>query len=182
MQPAVFEVWLQGGFRINWGTIAPTVYGCLDILAAPEFCPIDRFPGIYDLEKDGAWELWPIDNPARPNPLLQADEFCRPVHITSRTLAVALVTVQPGVGQETHSLWVELFLSATEPAQNGLSVLEDWAAILHSSKDDPGKRAVLRLNFGIVTPVEAAGFNSGKKLVTSDLALEVLPRPVASNL
>ena len=181
VQTAIFEVRLEGGFRIYWSSITPTVGGCLDILAAPEFCPAAKFPGIFDEQKDGQWDLWPIDNPARPHPLKESDQLSRAVQITDRTLGIALISLQRNDDHSPHWLWVEIFLSAHEPAQNGRSVFEDWAEILRASKDDVHKQAVLRLNLGVVTPDEIAGFNSRKKLVASDLTLDIRPRPRATS-
>ena len=170
----MFEMRLQGGFRMFWSTITPTVCGHLHTIAAPGFCRDvgllrhcgDRMPGI--------WDLWPIDNPSRPHPFDESDRLCRPVNLTGRTPGIALISFQQEHGP--GSLWVELFLSATEPGHNGRSVFEDWAEILSTAKDDIYKDAVLRLNAGIVTPDEIAGFKSQKKLVTADLTLEVRPR------
>ena len=54
--------------------------------------------------------------------------------------------------------------------------MEDWAEDLRTAKDDPNKEVVLRLNLGIVTADEIAGFKSQKKLVATDLTLEIRPR------
>jgi hypothetical protein len=91
-------------------------------------------------------------------------------------LGVALISLQRDDDKRTGWLWVELFLSEREPAQNGRSLCEDWAHILRTCKDNESQEAVLSLNLGDVTPGEIAAFRAQKKLVTSDLALEVRPR------
>ena len=67
-------------------------------------------------------------------------------------------------------------ISARELAQNGRSALEDWAEVLRTTKDDPNKEAALRLNLGIITADEIVGFKLQKKLVATDLKLEIRPR------
>ena len=99
----------------------------------------------------------------------------REVQITARTLGVALISLQLDEDKRAGWLWLELFLSETEPAQNSCSLCQDWAHILRSSKDDAGQEALLRLKFGDLTREEIAGFRGQKKLVTRDLTLEVRP-------
>jgi hypothetical protein len=74
-------------------------------------------------------------------------------------------------------IWLELFL-ASELRQDGSSPLDDWAQMLRTAKDDASKKAVLRLNLANVTPDEIACFKSQKKLVITDLALEVRRRAI----
>jgi hypothetical protein len=172
MNSAIFEMQLQGGDRFFWGTITPTVCGRSRTMAMPDFFLDADFSGITTDRTAGLWDLWPIDNPARPHPLKETDQFCRPVRVTSRTPGVALISFL----QADKFLWVQLFLSTTETVESGLSVFDDWVQILQTGKDDISKEIVLRLNLGVVTPEEIAGFGSEKKLVTTDLTLEVRPR------
>lgn len=176
MQQAVLELRLLGGYRMWWSTITPTVAGHLKVVAAPEFFRVLDFPWQAAAGLGGHWDLWPIDNPARPHPLEEVDQLTREVQITERTLGVALTSLQLDDDKRTGWLWVELFLSETEPTQHGCSLCQDWAHILRTSKDDAGQEAVLRLKFGDLTREEIAGFKEQKKLVTSDLTLEVRPR------
>jgi hypothetical protein len=172
----MFEMRLEGGFRMFWSTITPTVCGNLLTMAAPEFCRAADFPGHCGDGTRGIWDLWPIDNAGRPHPLEEADRFCRPLRITDRTRGIALISF---LHKDDHGwLWLELFLSRSELERNGRSAFEDWAQILRTTKDDLNKEAVLRLNLGIVTPDEIDGFRSKKKIVTTDLTLEVRPRAV----
>jgi hypothetical protein len=97
-QPATFEMPLQAGHRVFWSTINPTACGHLRTKAAPEFCLGPDFAGpTADMTK-GYWDLWPIDNPARPHPLEETKRLCRPVRITART---------PAVGRDVHGIAVE---------------------------------------------------------------------------
>jgi hypothetical protein len=170
MQHAELELRLQGGYRMWWSTITPIVAGHLKVLKAPEFFrDIDlRWHPIEEM--GGHWDIWQIDSPVRPHPLEEVDRLTRKVQITARTLGVALMSLQLDDNNRTGWLWVELFLSETEPAHNGRSVCQDWAHILRTSKDDESQEAVLKLKFDNVTPDEIAGFRGQKKLVTSDLA------------
>ena len=104
------------------------------------------------------------------------DQLTREIQITARTLGVALISLQLDEDKRTGWLWVELFLSEIEPAKNGRSVCQDWAHILRNSKDDAGQEVLLRLKFGDLAPEEIAGFRGQKKLVASDLTLDVRPR------
>ena len=171
----MFEMRLQGGYRMFWSTITPAVSGRLRTLSAPAFCRTSGFFGHCGDGTPGIWDLWPIDNPARPHPFDEQDRLCRPVRLTSRTPGVALISLLQD-DQGPGSLWLELFLSTTEPGQSGCSVFEDWAEILRTAKDDISKAAIVHLNTGIITPGEIAGFKSQKKLVTADLTLEVRRR------
>ena len=169
----MFEVRLIGGYRMFWSTITPTVCGRLVTRAVPEFCRAADFPGHCGDGTRGIWDLWPIDNPARPHPLKEADRLCRAVPIHAQTPRVALISFLDKDSHGHQWLWLELFLSATELGESGRSPFEDWAEILRTAKDDVSKEAVLRLNLGVVTPSEIAGFGSQKKLITTDLTLEV---------
>jgi hypothetical protein len=91
-------------------------------------------------------------------------------------LGAALISLHIEDDRKTRWLLLELFLSDTEPAQDGRSLCQDWAHILRASKDDVRQEAVLSLKFADLLPEEIADFKGGKKLVTSDLALEVRPR------
>ena len=176
MQHPVLELRLQGGYRMWWSTITPIVAGHLKVLKAPEFFrDIDlRWHPIEEM--GGHWDIWQIDSPVRPHPLEEVDRLTRKVQITARTLGVALISLQLDDDKKIGWLWVELFLSETEPAHSGRSVCQDWAHILRTSKDDENQEAVLELKFDNVTPEEIADFRGKKKLVTSDLTLKVRPR------
>ena len=176
MQSTVIEARLEGGSRVFWTTITPTACGCLTVLSMPDFCRPDSVPVFSSERAGGHWDLWPIDNPARPNPLNERDLLCRPIQVTDRTLGLALISLQQNDDDSPRRLWIELFLSTKEPAQNGRTVVEDWAEILRLNKDATSSQTVLRLTLGAVTPGEIACFKSHKKLVTFDLALEVRPR------
>jgi hypothetical protein len=175
MQPSTLVLRLQGGYRMWWSTITPIVAGHLKVLDAPEFLQAMERPWHPAVGMGGHWDLWPIDNPARPHPLTEVDRLTREVQITARTLGVALISLQLD-DDRTGWLWVELFLSESEPAENGRSVCQDWAHVLRSFKDDVSQDVMLKMNFDGVTPEEIAGFRARKKLVTSDLALEVRTR------
>ena len=174
----MFEMRLEGGYRMFWSTITPTVCGRLQTILTPEFCRAADFPWHCGENTRGIWDLWPIDNPARPHPLEEVDRLCRRLQITPRTPRVALISLQHEDDHRLPWLWIELFLSATELGDDGRSAFEDWVEILQSTKDDQNKEAVLRLNLGIVTPDEIAGFKSQTKLATTDLTLEVRSRPL----
>ena len=173
MQPAILELRLQGGYRMWWTTITPTVAGRLKVSEGTEFFRVVGSPWHGVEAMGGNWDLWPIHNPARPHPLIEVDRLTREVQIRTRTLGVALVSLQVDDDRKTNWLWVELFLSETEPAQNGRSLCEDWAHILRTVKDDERQTAVLCLKFADLTPGELAGFRAQKKLVTHDMTLEV---------
>jgi hypothetical protein len=173
----MFAMRLEGGYRMFWSTIMPTVCGRLHTLSAPKFCGAADFPGFCGEGTRGMWDLWPIKNPARPHPLEDAERLCRPVRITERTQQIALVSFLHKDDRGPEAVWLELFL-AREPGQDGRSLLDDWAQTLQAAKDDASKEAVLRLNLGNVTPDEIACFKSQNKLVTTDFALEVRPRSV----
>ena len=171
----MFEMRLQGGHRMFWSTITPTVCGRLNIIAAPEYCRDIGFLRHCGDGTPGIWDLWPIDDMLRPHPFAESDRLCRPINFTGRTPGIALISFQ----QDDHGpgwLWLELFLSTTEPGHNGRSVFQDWAELLRTAKDDIYKEAILRLNAGIVTPNEIAGFKAQKKLFTADLTLEIRSR------
>jgi hypothetical protein len=173
MQPTTLEIRLQGGYRMWWSTITPIVAGHLKLLHEPEVLLGADFPSHPAEGMGGHWDLWPIDNPARPHPLKEIDRLTREVHINAQTMGVALLSLQRDADKRSDWLWVEMFLSETEPAQNGRTVCEDWAHILRASKDDISQEVVLKLTFSGLTPDEIAGFREQKKLVTSDFALEV---------
>jgi hypothetical protein len=175
MSPALFEIRLVGCHRIFWSTITPSASGCLKILSAPEFLQHTGFRNGGDEGMDGQWDLWPIDNPARPHSLRMPDQLCQPIHVTDRTLGIALISLQRNDEHSPGWLWLELFLSAREPAQNGRSILEDWTELLRSNKDDESKQVVLRLDFGVITMDKIACFKSQRKLVTSNVTLEIRP-------
>ena len=172
----MLELRLVGGYRIWWSTITPIEAGHLTVVAAPEFFRIFDFPWQPAEGLRGHWDLWPIDNPARPHPLKEVDQLTREVQFTARMLGVVLISLQLDEDKRTGWLWVELFLSKTEPTQKSCSLCQDWAHILRSSKDDAGQEALLRLKFGDLTREEIAGFRGQKKLVTRDVALEVRRR------
>jgi hypothetical protein len=176
MQQTVLELRLLGGYRMWWSTITPIVAGHLKVVAAPDFFRALDFPWQPADGLGGHWDLWPIDNPARPHPLTEVNQLTREVQITARTLGVALISLQLDEDKSAGWLWVELFLSETEPAQNSCSLCLDWAQILRASKDDAGQEALLKLKFGDLTPEELTGFRGQKKLVTNDLTLTVRPR------
>ena len=176
MQQPVLELRLQGGYSMWWSTITPITAGHLSVISVPEFFRGIDLPWHPAEAMGGHWDLWSIDNLARPNPLKEVDRLTREIHTTARTLGVALISLQLDDDKKTGWLWAELFLSDTEPAQNGRSVCQDWAHILRSSKDDESQEAVLKLTFGDLAPEEITGFKGQKKLVTSDLELEVRPR------
>jgi len=46
MGNALFEMRLEGGYRMFWSTITPTVCGRLQTMATPEFCRAADFPDI----------------------------------------------------------------------------------------------------------------------------------------
>src|SRR3977135_1423855 len=175
MQQRRLELKLRGGCRMGWNTITPIAAGHLSIVSVPRFFRGLDFPWHPAEAMGGHWDLWSIDNLARPNPLKEIDRLTREIHTTARTLGVALISLQLDDDKRTGWLWVELFLSDTEPAQSGRSVCQDWAHILPTSKDDESQEAVLRLTFGELTPEEIAGFRGQKKIVTSNLELEVRP-------
>jgi hypothetical protein len=83
--------------------MVPTIAGHLNVLHPPDQLRHIDFHWRPVGALKGTWDLWPIDNPARPHPLKDVSELARPVRITPRTLGVALV-------------------SAHEPAQNGRAV------------------------------------------------------------
>ena len=170
----IFEMRLVGSNRIFWSTITPTVCGRLNAIVVPEFCRAADFMGHSRETTHGLWDLWPINNPARPHPLHESDLLCKPVQVTERTPGVALISMQRD--DEGDWLWLELFLSDTEPGENGRSVFEDWTEILRSTKDDISKAAVLRLCFNAITEGEIAGFKSQRKLVTTNVGLELRQR------
>jgi hypothetical protein len=172
---AMLEVRLEGGYRMFWTTITPKECGRLQTLSAPALCSDTDFPGFCSAGARGIWDLWPIKNPARPHPLEDADRLCRPIKITEQTQRLALVSFVHKDGRSPEYLWIELFL-ASEPGPDGRSPLDDWAQVVRATKDDASKEVVLRLNLRNVTPDEIACFKSQKKLVATDLALEVRPR------
>jgi hypothetical protein len=176
----MFEMRLDGGYRMFWSTITPTVCGRLQTMVAPTFGGAADFPGHCGEGTRGLWDLWPIDNPARPHPLEEADRLCRPVHVTAQTPRVALISFQHAAGNKPAWLWLEMFLSTAARGRDGRSELDDWADILRTTKDDPDKEAILRLDLGVVAADEIAGFKAEKKLVASELTLEVRPRGATS--
>lgn len=177
-------VTLDGGYRLWWSTITPAVAGRLSVIELPKmFDGIDfRWRPIGGL--GGGWDVWPIANLARPNPLSEVDRLSRQVRPGPRTLGVALISLQTdgdaATSPDTGWLWIELFLSETEPAQDGRTVFEDWVHILRETKDSETRQAVLTLDLGDVRPDELIGFADRKKLVTSRIELSVRPRAAQS--
>ena len=169
---AIFALRLEGGYRMFWSTITPTACGRLQTLSVPAFCSGTDFPGLCGEGTRGIWDLWPIKNPARPHPLEDADRLCRPITITEQTQRLALVSFLHQDGRSQEYIWIEVFLTG-EPGPDGRSPLDDWAQMLRAAKDDASQEVVLRLNLGNITPNDIAGFKSQKKLVATDLALEV---------
>jgi len=177
MGNAMFEMRLEGGYRMFWSTITPTVCGRLKTLATPDFCHAADVPKYCGQGARGLWDLWPIDNPARPHPLDEIDKLCRRVQITAQVSRVALISLLQDDDHSPRWLWIELFFSATDLGPNGQSTFEEWAEILRIAKDDMNTEVVLRMDLGSITPDEISGFKSQKKLATTDVTLEV--RPIA---
>jgi hypothetical protein len=173
----MFELRLEGGKRYFWSPV-PTVFGHLRVLGVPEFCTQAGFQGRCGEGTCGIWDAWPIDDNARFQHLHPDRNLCRPVEISARTPGVALVSFAHKTEQADEALWVQLFLSTTEPAQNGQSVFEDWVKILRAATEDLNNDTVLRLDFPHLSPAEIDGFKSQRRLATTSLALEVRPRPV----
>jgi hypothetical protein len=68
MQRPTLELRLQSGYRMWWSTITPIVAGQLKVLSVPAFFrDIDlRWSPVQEM--GGNWDLWPIENSARPHP------------------------------------------------------------------------------------------------------------------
>jgi hypothetical protein len=173
----MFELRLEGRKRYFFSPV-PTVFGHLRALRVPEFCTGADFPGRCGEGTHGIWDAWPIDDVTRFQHLGPERGLCRPVKISARTPGVALISFLRRNEREDEALWVELFLSTTEPGQNGRSVFEDWVQILRAAKEDLNSDTILRLDFPHLSAGEFEGFKSQQKLATTSLALEVRPRPV----
>ena len=176
---------LQGGFRMWWTTITPTVAGHISVIDLPDVFSSINFHWRPVGGLGGHWDVWPINNPARPHPLQDVTQLSHPVQLTARTLGVALISLRleevVRTGPNIGWLWIELFLSETEPAQDGRSVYEDWVYILKHTKDSESREALLTLNFSNVLPEALLNFENGRKLVTSNLELAVRPRSRAAD-
>ena len=71
-------------------------------------------------------------------------------------------------------------LPADNIGSTGLSTFEDWLRILRATKDDLNQEALLRLDFAPdrLQASDIGAFKIGKRLATTDVALEVRPRLV----
>ena len=98
-----------------------------------------------------------------------------PTSSGAKSQRVALVSFLHKDGRSPEALWLELFLTSAL-GHDGRSPLDDWAEMLLTARDDSSKEAVLRLSLGNITPEKIACFKSQKKLVTTDITLEVRPR------
>ena len=173
----MFEMRLEGGKRFFFSAVSPSAFGRLVTLRVPGFCEADDFPGRCGDGTRGIWDVWPIDDQAR-EARFREHSLCRPVQLAERTAGAALISFLHRDERQEEALWVELYLSTTEIAKSGLSVLDDWVQILKSTKDDLNREAVLSLNLGDLAPAELDCFKSQKKLVVTDIALDVRPRAI----
>jgi hypothetical protein len=69
---------------------------------------------------------------------------------------------------------VDICLS-TAANESGVSVFDDWNRIAKETKDDVNREMLLRLNLENLRDFDLDAFKSGKRLGTTDIALEVRP-------
>jgi hypothetical protein len=69
---------------------------------------------------------------------------------------------------------VDVCLSTAANA-SGVSVFDDWNRIAKETKDDVNREMLLRLNLENMRDFDLDAFKSGKRLGTTDIALEVRP-------
>ena len=150
--------------------------GRLQVLNAPEFYHSTVIPSFTEDATPGIWDLWPINNLLRPHPLQESDRLTRPVQVSARTTGIALISLLQDNTGRSDGLWIEMFLSQAEPAHHGRTLCEDWAHIISSAKDDQSQAVILGLELKHLTPKDIAGFKSYKKLITSDMTLDLRKR------
>jgi hypothetical protein len=169
----MFEMRLEGGFRLFMSSITPALSGGLVLTRWPAFCPSANVPAGGAEGIGGVWDVWPLDN-YRSNLQRHGKQLCHAVPVTARTPAIGLISFWPGDG----TLALDIYLSRTEVLENGLSPFEDWLRILKQAKDDLNKEIMLRAYIGELKKDEIEGFLSQKWLASSDLELEVRPRAI----
>jgi hypothetical protein len=166
-----FEIRLEGGNVFHMGYLTGLL-GRLMIIRAPDFCRIPDFPGCIQYGGRGTWNVRPIDEYALGTVFGNQRQLCRRVDVTARTPGAGLIYF-------SSDAQVDVYLSVTEFAASGLSVYEDWIAILKANKDDPSKMVLLSMEFGTVTPEEINHFRDQGMLATKDIELNVRPMAIS---
>ncbi len=169
-----FELRLQGGKRFFMSSLRPSECGGLRAFQMPEFCQGGPEPCGEGIR--GTWEVWPLAQ--LPHSGLLTEPMCRPVDIAENTPGIGFLGFFPDDKYPGHGLSLHIFLSTTLRSATGLSVLDDWVRILGETKDDLNRDTILRMNLGAVTEAEAQRFRSRKTFASTDLGLDVRPRPV----
>lgn len=171
-----FELRLHGGPLFFMSTIRPRVSGGLRAVHTPEFCHGAEGSVPCRDGTRGAWEVWPMAQ--LPHSGLLTEPMCRPVDIAENTPGIGFLGFFPDEKYPGQGLALQIFLSTTLHSAAGPSVLDDWVRILGETKDDLNRDTILRMNLGAVTEAEAQGFRSRKTFASTDLELDVRPRPV----
>lgn len=169
-----FELRLQGGKLFLMSSLRPSASGGLRAFHMPEFCQSGPEPCGEGTR--GAWEVWPLAQ--LPHSGLLTDPMCRPVDIPENTPGIGFLGFFPDEKYPGQGLSLQIFLSTVTPSSAGISVLDDWVRILGETKDDLNRDTILRMNLGVVTAAEATRFRSRKYFASTDLDLDVRPRPV----
>jgi hypothetical protein len=171
----VFEMRLEGGKSFGFGPPRPGDCGLARILRAPEFCRDPELARYFHEQAKAQWGLSPIDETARRS-FSDESRLARLVDLRAVTKGIGFIEVSGGY----QCLFVEVSLPTTNFASTGLSTFEDWLRILRATKDDLNQEALLRLSFAQdqMQDSDIAAFKAGKRLVTTDVELQVRPRAI----
>jgi hypothetical protein len=165
-----FEIRLEGGKVFHMGYLTGLL-GRLTIIRAPDFCRAPDFPSCVQDGGRGSWNVRPIDDYATTVVFGNESRLRQRIEVTARTPGAGLIYF-------SRDAQVDVYLSVTEFAESGLSIYEDWIAILKATKDDPSNLVLLSMEFGAVTPAEINHFREEGMLVTKDIELNVRPQSI----
>jgi hypothetical protein len=171
-----FELRLQGGgklfaFGLVWLDILGEG-GIARIREAPGFCREPDCAEYFTEHATAFWSFWRMGDAAKRH-LLDRRGLCLPVVWTATTLGAGFVSIDRDASQVN----VDVCLS-TASNEGGVSAFDDWNRIAKDTKNDVNQEMLLRLNFGDLRDFDLDAFKSGKRLGTTDIALEVRPAAI----
>lgn len=170
-----FLLRLQGGGKlVAYGALwHETIgeFGMARFRDVPDFCREPDCAKYFTEHAKASWLFWRAGEAARRH--VPAPGLCAPVAWTETTQGVGFLSI------DAPQVTIDVCLS-TAPNQNGVSVFDDWNSIVRDAKNDVNREILLRLNFGPTTlrDLDTDAFKSGKRLGTTDLALEVRPSAI----